>query len=466
MPKNHPELPPFNGGESVQFLPAARLRTTYSQFRSCGSLDPDCLLKPLPLRVVAADDGHFEVIDGFKRLASWLDEGRSAIPVVIESPGTRADHKHLLLQANAPRPTLSPLDEACIVFSLIDEDGLTVTAVSKLLGRKKEWVLKRRALATHLSDSSQQALVQGQIGPTLAHHLTGLAFADQDGLLKAANDHRLSAKETMAFIQIWRLAETPSERQHLLSNPLDVMKPAAVPTLSVRAQQLEHRLHQVSDALSVLRDIEPLTDLPPAEGRRLDALYQSVCRDLAQTAVKLNLVCSGPTGTVKIAGRPERDSTACNLPLSAASGGNLCPHKESVHENLPPSHTGQAPLPLPGSQCPGSATDHRIARHAVCSPGHRQSHGNLKNSCSEDFPRTPSVCLNKLGQTSTAEDRFASGSDCPARDKRLDNISHISGNLGTRLQRRPNDAGPTCQPDEGEIASTGTSSSCQTSVPS
>lgn len=137
MPPRQPASPLATGEGAFHTVSRVRLRTTYAAFRSCRSPRLTSELKPLPLRVVATDDGHFEVIDGFKRLASWSDEGREQIPVVIESPGTQAEHKRLLLLANAPRRTLNPLDEASIVCSLLEEDGLTVTAVSKLLDRKK-----------------------------------------------------------------------------------------------------------------------------------------------------------------------------------------------------------------------------------------------------------------------------------------------------------------------------------------
>ena len=67
-------------------------------------------LAALPIRVVPCEDGGFEVLDGFKRLESWREQGRQEVPVVLERPGPVEQHKRLLLLANAPPRTLTALD--------------------------------------------------------------------------------------------------------------------------------------------------------------------------------------------------------------------------------------------------------------------------------------------------------------------------------------------------------------------
>lgn len=55
---------------ALRALPIDRLRTRYAHLRP-GSPRPAFASDPtpLPIRVVPIDDGSFEVIDGFKRLA-------------------------------------------------------------------------------------------------------------------------------------------------------------------------------------------------------------------------------------------------------------------------------------------------------------------------------------------------------------------------------------------------------------
>ena len=126
----------------VQYLPAERLRTSYRPLRAgkIGIVE-ECDLKPLPLRVIGNDDGNFEIIDGFKRFTAWMEERRETVPVIIESPGSRAEHKRRLLQANAPHRTLTPMDEGRVVDSLLTEDGMTATAIAKLLSQFRNRVM-------------------------------------------------------------------------------------------------------------------------------------------------------------------------------------------------------------------------------------------------------------------------------------------------------------------------------------
>ena len=139
-------------GETIRFLPISQLRTTYATLRSPVSPPPDDL-SALPLRIVPAEN-HFEIIDGFKRFEAWKESGLTDIPVVIERACSVPQQKKLMLQANAQRRTISPLDEACVAASLISDDGLTATAVGRLLGRKKNWVMHRGALLYGLSEQA------------------------------------------------------------------------------------------------------------------------------------------------------------------------------------------------------------------------------------------------------------------------------------------------------------------------
>ncbi len=108
------------------------------------------LTAELPVRVAQTEDGHYEVLDGFKRLSRWRAQGHSHVPVMLEISASRIDHKRTMLAANAPPRSLTALDEARVVASLVDEDELSARAVALLCGRKTDWVERRLLLARHL----------------------------------------------------------------------------------------------------------------------------------------------------------------------------------------------------------------------------------------------------------------------------------------------------------------------------
>ena len=263
------------GEGGVILAPISCLRTTYAHLRpgnQPGKLDD---LRPLPLRVVPAEGSAFEIIDGFKRAAAWKVEGREQIPVIVESPGSAADHKRRLLLANAPQRTLNPLDEGLVARSLLEDDGLTATAAAKLLGHKKKWIVQRISLTQKLSIQAQQWMTTKKIGPTLAHYLTSLPPDDQDKLLECFSHHRVPGQQRTIIVQAYRVADA-IDRGRLLAAPLSVLPTSSSPTLSPTGYALEKRLENVSRALTDLESFRIPADVSSAEQRRLEALSRTL----------------------------------------------------------------------------------------------------------------------------------------------------------------------------------------------
>jgi hypothetical protein len=282
---------------------------------------------------VATDDGHFEVVDGFKRLARWRETPGRLVPVMVEPPGTAADHKRKLLLANAPPRTITALDEARVVCSLVVDDGLTPGAAGRLLGHKPEWVARRIALGQHLGPTATTKLAHGELGPTLAHALTTLSFDDQDAVLAAAAAHGLREREVLALVHNYRAADEV-DRRDLLCSPLASLRPDP-PPVSPRAVDLERRLEDFQRGLADFRAFALPDDLAPAERRRLDALLRCFHQQLGETARTL-APTNEPTPTTKEELREPDDDP--------------CPFLE-VRQPVEPD-AQQDPLLLPGEPEP------------------------------------------------------------------------------------------------------------------
>jgi ParB-like chromosome segregation protein Spo0J len=266
------------------YLESDKIRTSFAHLRPGRIGCPVDHLSDLPIRVVVVDDGsHFEVIDGFKRLAGWRANGFTQIPVVFEQPCIPLLQKRLLLEANSPSRTVSPLDEGRVVESLIHDDKLTSKAVGHLLGRKPGWVSARLALATKLSPRAAEKVASRDLGPTLAHFLTALSHNDQDAVLATISHHGLNTRESTMLIQAFRVADA-TDRRTLLKDPLATVRPETSPIASPQLAQLEQLLDGVSKALAELRELKVSPDLSGAERRRIEALHRRVCREVIETA--------------------------------------------------------------------------------------------------------------------------------------------------------------------------------------
>jgi ParB-like chromosome segregation protein Spo0J len=268
---------------SVRILSAEQIRASYGPLRR-GDLAPGSLpVADLPLRVVPAGEDVYEILDGFKRFHRWIEAGYTRVPVIIEAPMSSADHKRLLLVANAPVRTITPMDEALVVQSLMDDEHRTANATARLLGRKPRWVAGRLRFARRLSADAQSQLAQGRIGPALATALTALPAVDQDRLLEAIHLHHLRATDGAVLVAAYRAADE-TDRQTLLRSPAATLHPEPSPMVSPRAAELEGRLESFRRLLADLRMFAWPDDLPPPEQRRLEALHRSVIQDLLATA--------------------------------------------------------------------------------------------------------------------------------------------------------------------------------------
>ena len=252
---------------------------------------PEERLSELPLRVVRWTATRLLVVDGLKRLERWRASGMRRVPVVVEAAGSRAEARALLLAANAPRRTLTVMDEARVVHALRTEDRLGQAGIARLLGKRRGWVASRQLLAVALAPSVAARVDQGAVGVSLALALCGVAQEAQELLVVAAAQHRLTGGEALALVAAYRDAEDDRARSALLAAPLAVVRPARAPApLGPLAARLAERLERIRAALADLAAFElPPDGLTPVERRRLEADQRRVRHQLRETARALGV---------------------------------------------------------------------------------------------------------------------------------------------------------------------------------
>ena len=172
----------------------------------------------MPLRVVVTTDGGFEVIDGFKRLERWREAGAVEMPVVVEHCSQSIENKRLLLQANSPRKSITPLDEALVVHSLVKDDKLTLKATAKFLGRKVGWVSCRLALSKICRESKRGSCRRGLGVFSGSRNYSPRCRDEQNRVLDVVKSHGLRSREAILLVQTYRVA-SPAERKELMNNP-------------------------------------------------------------------------------------------------------------------------------------------------------------------------------------------------------------------------------------------------------
>jgi len=400
------------GEGGVILVPVSQLRTTYSHLRTGNQPVTLNDLRPLPLRVVPAEGNAFEIIDGFKRFATWQTEGREQIPVIVESPGSAADHKRRLLLANAPQRTLSPLDEGLVARSLLEDDGLTATAAAKLLGHKKKWITQRISFTQKLSVQAQQWLTTKKIGPTLAHYLTSLPRDDQDKLLECFSCHRVPGRHQALIVQAYRVADA-LDRRRLLVAPLNVLPTGPSPTLSPSSYALERRLENVSRVLTGLESFRIPADVSSAEQRRLEALSRSIVGHLRCALSTIEAMLPAPSGEPAI-NYPYHQKERTHDPDSAPANAGEKSRSLCSEADL---EAGSSAQPKKNCQGPGP----------VAETGNDGARGGGSTSAN---------CFGKREQAQPLS-RSLGRAGC----QRLNSNENFAGAQGTRLSGRPHDSG-------------------------
>src|SRR6266545_4864908 len=319
--------PAAGGGPGMSLVldvPVERLATTLAPLRGPRT-DASTSLAPLPLRVAPARDGTYEVLDGFKRLAHWRHAGHTHVPVVVE--------------ADTPRRTVSPMDEARVVHSLTTDDHLSPIQIAKLLGHGRGWVDRRLTLGHRLAPELAGHLDDGRLSATTATTLATLPHAEQKRLAQSIVRHGLGAREADAVLAAWRAAPDTPTREALLRDPRTATpapgEPAVCP-LGPTARELQARFLQTEQALEELTQLD-LAGFTDAEQRVLEAGQRRLAALVIHLAHRFH---KEPPNHADSRGTARAPAT----PARTHPDPRHCPTPEPRRQDHPPS-AGALPQP-------------------------------------------------------------------------------------------------------------------------
>jgi len=231
--------------ESLLELPCAQIGECYGRYRlhqpeaeraMARSLDRYGQLSPV---VVCQREGHYELIDGFKRLgaARGLTSMSHLSARVLEADDRAA--KAAIYGLNRAGSRTRELEEAWIVHALVREDGLSQVEVAELLGRHKSWVCRRLALLERLGPASQDELRLGLLSSTAARQLVRLPQGNQPEVLELIRREALSGTELTGVVDL--LLECPgrSQQEYILEKPREALAQLKGGVLATRDSAVE-----------------------------------------------------------------------------------------------------------------------------------------------------------------------------------------------------------------------------------
>jgi ParB family chromosome partitioning protein len=245
--------------------------------------------------VVCLREGHYELIDGFKRLAAArMLSGMSRVSIrviLVDERGAKA----AIYGLNRAGGRTRELEEAWIVHALVREDGLTQVEVAELLGRHKSWVCRRLALIERLGPEAKDELRVGLLYPTAARQIVRLPEGNQAEVLQVIRREALSTVELTAMVDL--LLECPGRRQQefILQNPREallqkkgfVAVPSHDPRLSSTGNDIFKQLGILIEMLAKMEvwlTTRGRTALTPGDRTILWPRFERLARDAASVS--------------------------------------------------------------------------------------------------------------------------------------------------------------------------------------
>jgi ParB/RepB/Spo0J family partition protein len=242
-----------------------------------------------PVVVARSPGGHYELVDGFKRLRACQKLGISTLTATVLHVGPHAS-KAAMVYLNWRARSIGKLEEAMVLHSLFHEDGLSQVEIATLLGRHKSWVCRRIALIDHLCDEAIGHIRLGLLSATIGRELARLPRGNQPAALSTILKYRLNSRESARLVSI--LLERPRwEHQIVLDFPQEILDERCPPRprnssraggpLHTKLLAIEHRALRVLKALDTTR-------LSQADRRQLLGVVERIVGPLEQIKALLS----------------------------------------------------------------------------------------------------------------------------------------------------------------------------------
>jgi ParB/RepB/Spo0J family partition protein len=165
----------------VQLRPVDKRTVEYRELRD--SIKAHGLWQGILVR--PAEDGMYEVVDGFYRYNCCKELRHKDIPCLIREL-TDTEVMIVQIQTNAVRLETDPIDYARHLWRIIKEDKeMTVGQVAYVVKKSPGWVRKMLKI-TRLCPEASTAVRRGQLSITIAHELAKIPPKTQRELLAQA----------------------------------------------------------------------------------------------------------------------------------------------------------------------------------------------------------------------------------------------------------------------------------------
>ena len=196
----------FSEMESIQDIPIARIEANTFQPRThfedqklqelAVSIREKGVIQPV---VVIRQGEGYQLVSGERRTRAALLAGFDSIPAIVRKYSDR-DRAEIAIVENIQREDLNPLEEAAAYQTLMEEFGLTQSAMAEQVGRSRAHIANTLRLLD-LGPEARAYLSSGKITAGHARALLALSPGEQEMLAARVAAEGLSVRETERLVR-------------------------------------------------------------------------------------------------------------------------------------------------------------------------------------------------------------------------------------------------------------------------
>ncbi len=165
------------------------------------------LINPI---IVRKKDDDFVIIAGHRRYAAAEKCGMDKIPCYVHD-GKETDATEITIAENLFRTDLTPVETACMVNDIINNDIMSLEQVAAAMHRSRRWVQSQVDLLAWPGDVLE-IVHQGKLSVSAASNLALIEDPTYRAyLMRNAVESGATARTTAAWLQAWRSMAPPEE---------------------------------------------------------------------------------------------------------------------------------------------------------------------------------------------------------------------------------------------------------------
>lgn len=160
--------------------------------------------------MVRKKDEMFEIIAGHRRYVAAKKCGLQKIPCFVHE-GKETETTEITIAENLFRTDLTPVETACMVHDIINNDIMSLDQVAAAMHRSRRWVQSQIDLLAWPNDVLE-IVHQGKLSVSAAANLALIEDTTyREFLTRNAVDSGATARTTAAWLQAWRSMAPPEE---------------------------------------------------------------------------------------------------------------------------------------------------------------------------------------------------------------------------------------------------------------